>query len=88
MKFNSNKRVFVGARVFYREHAFAQPNHSFATCYDLTEAKKERSVSFASLCAVPLRICIIGEFRQVLLEHGDICGISVTCDGAVLLWQW
>ena len=26
------KRGFVGAKVFYREHTFASPKHSFRTC--------------------------------------------------------
>ena len=31
-KFDRHKKGFVGAKVFYREHALACPNHSLEIC--------------------------------------------------------
>ena len=54
------------------------------------EAKEnERSLSVALLCAGLLRRGMVHELERVLrVRNGFICSMSVTYDGAVLLWQW
>ena len=54
------------------------------------EAKEnERSPSVALLCAGLLRRGIVYEQERVLrVCNGFLCSMSVTYDGAVLLWQW
>ena len=54
------------------------------------EAKEnERSPSDAILCAGLSRKGMVSELEQVLqVCDGLLCSISVTYDGAVLLWQW
>ena len=53
------------------------------------EAKKnERSPSVALLCAGQLRRGMVYELERVMwVCDGFICSMSVTYDGAVLLWQ-
>ena len=51
--------------------------------------ENERSPSFALLCAGLLRRGMVYEQERVLrVCDGFICSMSVTYDGAVLLWQW
>ena len=51
------------------------------------EAKEnERSPSVALLCAGLLRRGMVYELKRVC--NGVLCSMSVTYDGAVLLWQW
>ena len=51
------------------------------------EAKEnERSPSVALLCAGLLRRGMVYELERVC--NGFLCSMSVTYDGAVLLWQW
>ena len=54
------------------------------------EAKEnERSPSVVLLCAGQLRRGMLYELkRELRVSNGFICSISVTYDGAVLLWQW
>ena len=54
------------------------------------EAKEnERSPSVALLCAGLLRRGMVYELERVLrVSNGFLCNMSVTYDGAVLLWQW
>ena len=54
------------------------------------EAKEnERSPSVALLCAGLLRRGIVYELERMLqVCDGFSCSMSVTYDGAVLLWQW
>ena len=54
------------------------------------EAKEnERSPSVALLCAGLLRRGMVYELERVLqVCNGFLCSMSVTYDGAVLLWQW
>ena len=54
------------------------------------EAKEnERSPSVALLCAGILRRGMVYELERVLrVCNGFLCSMSVTYDGAVLLWQW
>ena len=54
------------------------------------EAKEnERSPSVALLCAGPLRRGMVYELERVMrVCDGFLCSMSVTYDGAVLLWQW
>ena len=54
-----------------------------------TEKENERSPSVALLCAGLLRRGMVCELKRVLrLCNGFLCRMSVTYDGAVLLWQW
>ena len=51
--------------------------------------ENERSPSVALLCAGLLRINMVYELERVLrVCDGFFCSMSVTYDGAVLLWQW
>ena len=51
------------------------------------EAKEnERSPSVALLCAGLLKRGMVYELERVC--NGFLCSMSVTYDGAVLLWQW
>ena len=51
------------------------------------EAKEnEQSPSVALLCAGLLRRGMVYELERVC--NGFLCSMSVTYDGAVLLWQW
>ena len=51
--------------------------------------ENERSPSVALLCAGLLRRGMVYELKRVLrVCNGIICSMSVTDDGAVLLWQW
>ena len=54
------------------------------------EAKEnERSPTVALLCAGLLRRGMVYELERVLrVCNGFQCSMSVTYDGAVLLWQW
>ena len=54
------------------------------------EAKEnERSPSVALLCAGLLKRGMVYELERVLrVCNGFLCSMSVTYDGAVLLWQW
>ena len=54
------------------------------------EAKEnERSPSVALMCAGLLRRSMVYELERVLhVCNGSICSMSVTYDGAELLWQW
>ena len=54
------------------------------------EAKEnERSPSVALLCAGLLRRGMVYELERVLrVCNGFSCSMSLTYDGAVLLWQW
>ena len=54
------------------------------------EAKEnERPPSVALLCAGLLRRGMVNELERVLwVCNGFLCSMSVTYDGAVLLWQW
>ena len=54
------------------------------------EAKEnERSPCVAILCAGLLRRGMVYELERVLrVSNGFLCSMSVTYDGAVLLWQW
>ena len=54
------------------------------------EAKEnERSPSVALLCAGLLRRGMVYELERALrVCNGFLCSMSVTYDGAVLLWQW
>ena len=54
------------------------------------EAKEnEQSPSFALLCAGLLRRGMVYELERALrVCNGFLCSMSVTYDGAVLLWQW
>ena len=54
------------------------------------EAKEnELSPSVTLLCAGQLRRGMVYELEQVLrVCNGFLCSMSVTYDGAVLLWQW
>ena len=54
-----------------------------------TKKENERSPSVALLCAGLLRRGMVYELERVLrVWNGFLCSISVTYDGAVLLWQW
>ena len=59
---------------------------SFGIEFQTEEAKKERSPSVAVLCAGLLRRVMVHELERVC--NGFLCSMSVTYDGAVLLWQW
>ena len=49
----------------------------------------ERSPSVALPCAVQLRRGMVYDLERVLrVCDGFLCNMSVTYDGAVLLWQW
>ena len=51
--------------------------------------ENERSPSVALLCADLLRRTMVYELERVLrVCDGFSCSMSVTYDGAVLLWQW
>ena len=51
--------------------------------------ESERSLSVALLCTGLLRGGMVHEMERVLwVCNGFICSISVTDDGAVLLWLW
>ena len=51
--------------------------------------ENERSPSVALLCAGLLRRGMVYELERVLrVCNGFLCSMSVTYDGAVLLWQW
>ena len=51
--------------------------------------RNERSLSVALLCAGLLRRVMVYELERVLrVCNGFLCSMSVTYDGAVLLWQW
>ena len=51
--------------------------------------ENERSQSVALLCAGLLRRCKMYVLEEVLrVCDGFFCSMSVTYDGAVLLWQW
>ena len=53
------------------------------------EAKEnERSPSVALLCAGLLRRGMVYELERVMRVRWLFCSMSVTYDGAVLLWQW
>ena len=59
----------------------------FQTEEEVTE--NERSPSVSLLCAGLLRRGMVYELERVLCEcDGLFCSMSVTYDGAVLLWQW
>ena len=60
----------------------APKNHAFSK-------ENERSPSVALLCAGLLRRGMVYELERVLqVCNGFTCSMSVTYDGAVLLWQW
>ena len=63
---------------------------SFGIEYHTEEAKEnERSPSVALLCAGLLRRGMVYEPERALrVCNGFQCSMSVTYDGAVLLWQW
>ena len=64
---------------------------SFGMEFQIEEEAKEneRSPSVALLCAGQLRRGMVYEVERVLLVRHDIkCSMSVTYDGAVLMWQW
>ena len=51
--------------------------------------ENERSPSVALLCAGLLRRGMVYELeREMRVCNGFLCSMSVTYDGAVLLWQW
>ena len=51
--------------------------------------QNDRSPSVALLCAGLLRRGMVYELERVLrVCDGFLCSMSVTYDGAVLLWQW
>ena len=51
--------------------------------------ENERSRSVALLCAFLLRRGMVHEMERVLRVCNDfLCRMSVTYDGALLLWQW
>ena len=63
---------------------------SFGIEFQTEEAKvNEQSPSVALLCAGSLRRGIVYELeRELRVCNGFLSSISVTYDGAVLLWQW
>ena len=64
---------------------------SFGIEFQTEEEAKEnaRSPSAVLLCAGLLRMGVVFEQERVLrVCNGFLCSISVTYDGAVLLWQW
>ena len=64
---------------------------SFGIEFQTEEKAKEneRSPSDALLCAGLLRRGMVHELERVLrVCKGFLCSMSVTYDGAVLLWQW
>ena len=65
--------------------------HHFGIEFQTEEEAKEneRSPSVALLCAGLLRRGMAYERERVLQAcNGFLCSMSVTYDGAVLLWQW
>ena len=64
---------------------------SFGIEFQTEEETKEnqRSPSVAILCAGLLRRGMVYELERVLrVCDGFLCSMSVTYDGAALLWQW
>ena len=62
---------------------------SFGIEFQTEEEVKERSPNVALLCAGLLRRGMVYELERVLrVCNGFLCSMSVTYDGAVLLWQW
>ena len=61
---------------------------SFGIAFQTEEEAKEneRSPSVTLLCAGLLRRGMVYELERVC--NGFLCSMSVTYDGAVLLWQW
>ena len=60
---------------------------SFGTKFQAKE--NERSPSVALLCVGLLRRGMVYELERVLrVCNGFSCNMSVTYDGAVLLWHW
>ena len=88
LKNERNKNVFK--RDFNDESDGAHLK-SFGIEFQTEEEAKEneRSPSVALLCADLLRRGMVYELERVLrVCNGFLCSMSVTYDGAVLLWQW
>ena len=88
LKTERNKYVF---KRDLDDHSDGAHLTSFGIEFQTEEEAKgnERSPSVALLCAGQLRRGMVHEMERVLrVGNGFLCSMSVTYDGAVLLWQW